>query len=116
MVEISASVGVHGLIAFEIGTDSFRKGVATFVAGCPARPSPVSIFLRAGKSLGAVTSRYIFAGQGGDQLFGLATFVATPFLNECVPISNARRPWIPTKASCSTMTLLNHLLNRDFLI
>ena len=32
----------------------------------------MSIFLRAGWSLGAVTSRYIFAGQGSDQFVGRA--------------------------------------------
>ena len=48
--------------------DRRSKGVATFVADCPAGPSPVNVFLRAGWSLGAVTSRYILAGQGGDQV------------------------------------------------
>ena len=51
-----------GIIAFDIGTHSFRKGVATFVAGSSA----ISIFLRAGWSLGVVTSLYIFTGQGGE--------------------------------------------------
>lgn len=61
IVDHEASEGVHGLIAFEIGTHSFRKGVA-IVADWPAGPSPISIFLRAGWSLGAFTSRYLFAG------------------------------------------------------
>lgn len=68
MEKHSDTVGLYGISSFEIGTHSFRKGVATFVAGCPAGPSPISIFLRAGWSLGAVTARYIFAGQGGDQV------------------------------------------------
>ena len=63
-----ASMIALGIIAFDIGTHSFRKGVATFVAGCVAGPSAISIFLRAGWSLGVVTSRYIFTGQGGDQV------------------------------------------------
>ena len=61
-----------GTVAFDIGTHSFRKGVATFVAGSVGGPSPISIFLRAGWSLGIVTSRYIFTGQGGDQFVGRA--------------------------------------------
>ncbi len=68
LVNSTASLQTLGNVSFEIGTHSFRKGVATFVAGCPAGPSPINVFLRAGWSLGAVTSRYIFAGQGGDQV------------------------------------------------
>ena len=64
----AVSIGLLGMLAFDIGTHSFRKGVATFVAGCPAGPSAINIFLRAGWSLGAVASRYIFTGQGGDQV------------------------------------------------
>lgn len=64
----TATLQTLGNVSFEIGTHSFRKGVATFVAGCPAGPSPINIFLRAGWSLGAVTSRYIFSGQRGDQV------------------------------------------------
>ena len=49
----------------KIGTHSFRKGVASFLASCPDGPGAISIFLRAGWTLGAVQSRYLFAGQGG---------------------------------------------------
>jgi hypothetical protein len=62
------SLEVIGILSFDIGTHSFRKGVATFAASCPGGPSQVSIYLRAGWSLGTVTSRYIFAGDGGDQV------------------------------------------------
>ena len=62
MEKHSDAVGLYGTSSFEIGTPSFRKGVATF------GPSPISILLRAGWSLGPVTARYIFAGQGGDQV------------------------------------------------
>lgn len=65
------SLEVLGVLSFDIGTHSFRKGVATFASSCPGGPSTVSIFLRAGWSLGAVTSRYIFAGDGGDQVKAL---------------------------------------------
>ena len=52
----------------KIGTHSFRKGVASFLASCPDDPGAISIFLRAGWTLGAVQSRYLFAGQGGKSL------------------------------------------------
>ena len=61
-----------GLILSEIGTHSFRKGVATFLSSCPSGPTAISIWLRAGWSLGAVQSRYIFEGPGGDQFVGRA--------------------------------------------
>lgn len=60
LIHSASSLQALGNTSFEIGSHSFRKGVATFVAGCPAGPSPVNVFLRAGWSLGAVTSRYIF--------------------------------------------------------
>jgi hypothetical protein len=66
--EFKDHLEVIGLLSFEIGTHSFGKGVATFASSCPGGPSTVCIFLRAGWSLGAVTSRYIFAGHGGDQV------------------------------------------------
>lgn len=62
------SLEILGVLSFEVGTHSFRKGVATFASSCPGGPTTVCIFLRAGWSLGAVTSRYIFAGHGGDQV------------------------------------------------
>lgn len=61
-----------GMIITDIGTHSFRKGIANFLAGMPGGPSPVSIYLRAGWSLGPVQKRYIMEGQGGDQLCGRA--------------------------------------------
>ena len=64
----ATSLQALGNASVDLGSHSFRKGVATHVAACPAGPSPVNVFLRAGWSLGAVTSRYIFAGQGGDQV------------------------------------------------
>lgn len=61
-----------GIIIMEIGTHSFRKGVANFLAGLAGGPNAVAIYLRAGWSLGPVTSRYIMEGQGNDQLCGRA--------------------------------------------
>lgn len=61
-----------GLTVVQIGTHSFRKGVATFLSSMIGGPNPVSIFLRAGWSLGPVQSRYILEGEGSDQLCGRA--------------------------------------------
>ncbi len=52
----------------EIGTHSARKGAPTFALSMPGGPSPVSVFLRAGWSLGNVKDRYIFEGEGSDQV------------------------------------------------
>jgi hypothetical protein len=40
-----------------IGTHSFRKGIASFLSGTPGGPTAISIYLRAGRSLGPVQSR-----------------------------------------------------------
>jgi hypothetical protein len=52
------------------GTHSFRKGVSTYCAGFIGGPSVVSIFLRAGWSLGNVQDRYLHYCDGGDQFCG----------------------------------------------
>lgn len=54
----------------EIGSHSFRKGVATFVASYLGGPSIVAIFLRAGWSLGQVQKRYLTRADGSDNLCG----------------------------------------------
>ena len=61
-----------GLIIDEIGTHSFRKGIATYLGGHPGGPNSVAVWLRAGWSLGSVQSRYIFESSGGDQFVGRA--------------------------------------------
>lgn len=61
-----------GSVLDEIGTHSFRKGVATALSSNPGGPSAIAIWLRAGWSLGPVPSRYIFQGSGGDQFAGRA--------------------------------------------
>ena len=72
-----------GVEKTEVGTHSFRKGVATFLSGMVSGPSPIAIYLRAGWSLGPVQGRYIMEGQGGDQLCGRAasglTLTSTEF-------------------------------------
>jgi hypothetical protein len=58
---------IMGIIILSIGSHSFRKGISTFLAALPGGPSAIAIYLRAGWSLGPVTSRYIMEGGGGDQ-------------------------------------------------
>lgn len=55
-----------------IGTHSARKGAVSYLAALPGGPSIISIFLRAGWSLGNTLDRYFFQGQGGDQQVGRA--------------------------------------------
>ena len=64
----ASNLAIFGIMLIKIGTHSFRKGVASFLASCPDGPGAISIFLRAGWTLGAVQSRYLFAGQGGKSL------------------------------------------------
>lgn len=47
-----------------------RKGGVTYVLSFPGGPSPVAAYLRARWSLGAVQQRYVFEGEGADQLCG----------------------------------------------
>mmetsp|Transcript_12129 Transcript_12129/g.15607 ORF Transcript_12129/g.15607 Transcript_12129/m.15607 type:complete len:659 (-) Transcript_12129:55-2031(-) len=61
---------VLGLVVCLIGSHSFRKGVATLIASFPGGADSISIWLRAGWSLGTVAQRYIFASTGGDQFVG----------------------------------------------
>jgi hypothetical protein len=55
----------------DLGSHSFRKGISSMLAGLVG-VSTISIFLRAGWSLGNVQQRYLFASEGGDQLVGRA--------------------------------------------
>ncbi|KAF0706221.1 hypothetical protein AaE_014233 [Aphanomyces astaci] len=61
-----------GLSISDIGTHSFRKGVASALSNSPGGPQAVLVWLRAGWSLGGVQGRYIFEGSGGDQFVGRA--------------------------------------------
>ncbi|OQR83456.1 hypothetical protein THRCLA_23146 [Thraustotheca clavata] len=56
-----------GNVGADVGSHSFRKGVASFLSSCSGGPQAVSVWLRAGWNLGAVQGRYIFQGSGGDQ-------------------------------------------------
>ncbi|KAH9076305.1 hypothetical protein Ae201684P_012791 [Aphanomyces euteiches] len=62
----------EGVSVKEVGTHSFRKGVASELSNNPGCPTPVSVHLRAGWTLGPVQGRYIFSGSGGDQFVGRA--------------------------------------------
>ncbi|KAH9112692.1 hypothetical protein AeMF1_013012 [Aphanomyces euteiches] len=61
-----------GVSVKEVGTHSFRKGVASELSNSHGGPTPVSVHLRAGWTLGPVQGRYIFSGSGGDQFVGRA--------------------------------------------
>ncbi len=63
----AASLGAK---AEDIGSHSARKGAASFVSAAVDGPTPVATFLRAGWSLGNTKDRYLFEGEGADQLCG----------------------------------------------
>ena len=54
----------------DVGTHSERKGSSSYCLGQVGGPSPVSVFLRMGQSLGKLKDRYIYAGDGADELCG----------------------------------------------
>ena len=58
-----------GIMIVEIGTHSFRKGIASFLGAMTCGPTAIAIYIRAGWSLG-LQKRYIMEGGGGDQLCG----------------------------------------------
>lgn len=62
-------LGINGNAAY-IGSHSNRKGAASYCLSMVGGPSPVQVFLRARWSLGNVQNRYIFQGDGGDQVTG----------------------------------------------
>ena len=59
-----------GMEAEDIGTHSIRKGAGTYCSSQPSGPNPQSIRLRMDHSIGNVESRYIFEGEGTDQMLG----------------------------------------------
>jgi hypothetical protein len=69
-----------------IGTHSFRKGTATWLAGMVDGPTGVQIYLRAGWSLG-MQKRYIYDGGGSDRHIGRAATGLTLDAEEfcCLP-------------------------------
>jgi hypothetical protein len=65
----------------EIGTHSLRKGSSTYALGQVCGPTPVSVFLRMGQTLGQLKDRYIHHSEGADQLCGRMV-AGLPFDNE----------------------------------
>lgn len=59
-----------GVPPADLGTHSIRKGVATFIQGLIGGPNMVALFIRMGWTLGNVQQRYLFEGEGSDQLLG----------------------------------------------
>ncbi|KAH9114901.1 hypothetical protein AeMF1_011037 [Aphanomyces euteiches] len=59
-----------GCDAQDIGTHSLRKGSSTYALAQINGPTPVSVYLRMGQSLGRLKDRYIRFGEGADQLCG----------------------------------------------
>jgi len=57
-------------LSVEFGTHSARKGVGTYCLGQVGGPTPISVNLRMGHSLGKIRDKYIFVSEGGDQLCG----------------------------------------------
>jgi hypothetical protein len=54
----------------DIGTHSIRKGTGTAANSQPGGPSATSVRLRMDHTLGGVEDRYIYEGEGSDQLLG----------------------------------------------
>ncbi|ETI29678.1 hypothetical protein F443_23208 [Phytophthora nicotianae P1569] len=48
----------------DIGTHSLRKGSSSYALGQVNGPTPVSVYLRMGQSLGRLKDRYIHFGKG----------------------------------------------------
>lgn len=71
MSKCSASERLQlGAYISELGTHSLRKGSGTYCLGQCGGPNPVSVSLRMGQSIGQIREKYIFTGDGADQLCG----------------------------------------------
>jgi hypothetical protein len=82
----------------EVGTHSERKGSSSYCLGQVSGPTPVAVFLRMGQSLGQLKDRYIFAGEGADQLCGRMV---------CgLPFSDERFGILPPHFAMATLELL----------
>ncbi|KAE8893983.1 hypothetical protein PF003_g21836 [Phytophthora fragariae] len=68
-------------VAEDIGTHSLRKGSSSYALGQVNGPTPVSVYLRMGQSLGKLKDRYIHFGEGADQLCG-RMIAGLPFNSE----------------------------------
>ena len=59
-----------GMEAEDVGTHSIRKGAGTFCSSQPSGPNPQTVRLRMDHCIGNTESRYIFEGEGTDQMLG----------------------------------------------
>ncbi|ETV65067.1 hypothetical protein H257_18154 [Aphanomyces astaci] len=50
-------MSTYGVLVKDIGTHSFRKGVASELSNTPGGPEAVNVWLRAGWTLGTVQGR-----------------------------------------------------------
>eukprot|EP00644_Phytophthora_capsici_P006800 jgi/Phyca11/103475/e_gw1.8.808.1 len=57
-------IGVLCCSPNDIGTHSLRKGSSSYALGQVNGPTPVSVYLRMGQSLGKLKDRYIHFGEG----------------------------------------------------
>jgi hypothetical protein len=53
-----------------LGSHSTRKGAASYVGTMNGGPSGINVYLRARWSLGSTQNRYLYQGEGGDQVVG----------------------------------------------
>ncbi|ETV83144.1 hypothetical protein H257_03947 [Aphanomyces astaci] len=119
--EWTASVAPHAehrTPVKDIGTHSFRKGVASELSNTPGGPEAVHVWLRAGRTLGSVQVRYIFASSGGGQFVGRAAaghnmkdneFLCLPPHFKDVGLSNERwKAALPGPSA--TTTQIHHLM------
>ncbi|RLO04603.1 hypothetical protein DYB28_012043 [Aphanomyces astaci] len=54
---LAAEMSTYGVLVKDIGTHSFRKGVASELSNTPGGPEAVNVWLRAGWTLGTVQGR-----------------------------------------------------------
>ncbi len=65
----------------DIGTHSLRKGAATYCLGQVMGPSPVTVYIRMGHCRVKLKDKYIFFGEGADQLCG-RTLCGLPYSDD----------------------------------
>ena len=85
----------------DLGTHSERKGSSTYVLSLSTAISAVSVYLRAGWSLGNVQDRYIFAGAGADQVVGRTV--------AGLPINTSDFAILPPHFSAADLAILNDI-------
>ncbi|KUF82947.1 hypothetical protein AM587_10002300 [Phytophthora nicotianae] len=92
----------------DIGTHSLRKGSSSYALGQVNGPTPVSVYLRMGQSLGKLKDRYIHFGEGADQLCG-RMIAGLPFNSERFAVLPPHFP--PTVTDQMTSEYWNDLVS-----